>query len=86
MTAPTYAEWAASKRAGEWQPIETAPDDRVLLVGWWSSSAGYHLWEFDVEYREGSPATHWLDLPPPPASPGTNATGASEARGGKVGA
>ena len=99
MTAPTYADWAASKRAGEWQPIETAPRDGTYILlkfdgpfrdsecpgvavgkamepnGWWLTA----IWAASIAHQNPS---GWSPITP--ASPGTNATGAKEARGGKV--
>ena len=62
----------------EWQPIETAPKDRpillaawvaagpyyVLEVGWWEEDGGH--WAFG---SEGDP-THWMTLPSPPDQSG----------------
>ncbi len=58
------------EQRSHWQPIETAPDEAVLLLGWWCDLLGSKSWECEVEYyaRDNGkyPATHWMSLPAPP--------------------
>jgi hypothetical protein len=61
---------------GGWQPIETAPMDRRLLLwdGIWVSAGAYvdydsMGWIMDSEYPgDVSNPTHWMPLPAPPAA------------------
>ncbi len=74
---------------GEWQPINTAPRDKPILV-WgprsrgsalgmsiiavWGKASHVPLYGFvsyhgDPEDTDLIPATHWMPLPNPPASP-----------------
>lgn len=54
----------------EWQNIESAPDDDVLILGWWATFLGVRSWECEIEHydREFGDhcATHWMPLPDPP--------------------
>jgi hypothetical protein len=58
-----------------WHEIATAPEDEIVLLGWWFSAPGMGCsWEMDIDVPHES-ATHWrpLDdvegiLPPRPAS------------------
>lgn len=54
----------------DWQPIETAPKDSVLILGWWADVLGSVSWEIDIEYWGDDElqqfVTHWMPLPPPP--------------------
>ena len=50
----------------EWKPIETAPDDELVLLGWWVNVPDVgKWWEVEVEYPRKGP-THWMPLPTPP--------------------
>lgn len=64
---------------GDWQPIETAPHDEVVLLYWrdWSGveymeatrfSTGERLPNGFSNYSQHGWATHWMPLPPPPAT------------------
>lgn len=63
----------------EWQPIETAPRDTMILAG--NSREGYttlanfdhdreEWWEANTHWTDAHSAplypTHWMPLPPPP--------------------
>jgi hypothetical protein len=57
----------------EWQPIETAPKDRSILVYgcdsycvvWWYASR--KSWtDGDYIWANGEQWTHWMQLPDPP--------------------
>jgi len=64
---------------GEWQPIETAPPDTDVLLGWWRKWP-VRAWEQKVGWAVASntcpppwskwwcdsEATHWMHLPAPP--------------------
>ena len=70
----------------EWQPIETAPKGREVLVyiedfnkvttAWFCVNTG--LWPHDEAYTEDGEAcnvglpTHWMPLPEPPKEQGEN--------------
>lgn len=55
----------------EWQPIETAPADTLVLIGWWvqfSDCAGW--WETDIgEVHEFEHAQIWAPIPMLPPRP-----------------
>ena len=68
----------------EWQPIETAPKDRPILLAAWVANGPYYvlevgwweeqdLWEDTRGYwstpSDGT-ATHWMPLPKPPGQSG----------------
>lgn len=60
-----------------WQPIETAPHEQNVLVGWWyngewkcETAMASHGWRrngISTMSRHGQ-ATHWQPLPAPPAA------------------
>lgn len=65
-----------------WQPIETAPKDREIVVTAWANGTPnterfYAIvkwvelsqgWETDESYGPIHTPTHWLPLPPPPSA------------------
>lgn len=67
----------------EWQPIETAPHNEAVLLGWWQDNGiGNYDWQVVLGaashgWRRGtisnmsyhSFATHWMPLPEPLLSP-----------------
>lgn len=67
---------AEKKGAEDWQPIETAPDDARVFLGW----DGYGMWpcmklegsavvavgQGRLAIMKGEDATHWRPLPAPP--------------------
>lgn len=67
---------ALNVASAEWQPIETAPRDGRIVLGWftnprWPSGPGMLQWtDFNgggwTHYANGTP-THWMPLPEPPA-------------------
>ena len=63
----------------DWQPIETAPHDEVVLLYWkdWSGaeymetarySTGKRYENGYSDYSQHSWATHWMPLPAPPSA------------------
>lgn len=58
----------------KWQPIDTAPADTELLLGWFHQFLGDgRCWHMTVDFacstRGGwwhGQATHWMPLPEPP--------------------
>jgi hypothetical protein len=56
----------------DWQPIDTAPLDEDVLLGWWRTWPE-RIWECAAglagctrgRWRHGQ-ATHWMRLPAPP--------------------
>ncbi len=70
---PAYPAGPCDCGAGGWQPIETAPDGDILLLGWWCEFLGAKSWECEVEFYgrgDGHCATHWMHLPSPPETEG----------------
>jgi hypothetical protein len=67
-------------QSNEWQPIETAPKDRLLLlccVGWKPSEAKGEPWPVKVGgwwngvwniFGASWRPTHWMPLPAPPSA------------------
>ncbi|MEO0498960.1 MAG: hypothetical protein AAF205_00185 [Pseudomonadota bacterium] len=66
------------QKSNDWQPIETAPNDRQILVGYetgdvWLCSSIQNNFRW-VAYSENPDreddgvicATHWMDIPPVP--------------------
>ena len=66
--------------AGAWRPIETAPKDEDILLGWWQTWPD-RVWKQKVGWAAASntcghpqvsnawfdgEATHWMPLPEPP--------------------
>lgn len=56
----------------EWQPIDTAPADTELLLGWFVQFPVSH-WYMTVDFAHSTrggwkhrQATHWMPLPEPP--------------------
>lgn len=57
----------------EWQPIETAPKDEIILLaweggrwpGWWEKAETLKPGYWRVDGRRVNP-THWMSLPPSP--------------------
>lgn len=80
VAVPAIANLRAQRdaaRAGQWQPIETAPKDGTHILGFDSGEAQIITWDnydnswmvypqlmFDVT------PTHWQPLPPTPATAG----------------
>lgn len=69
----------ALPQPSEWQPIETAPSDRWILVwrsdsnvrdaAWFCLPPGPGFWYEGKGLRVDPPPTHWRELPAPPALP-----------------
>jgi hypothetical protein len=60
-----------------WQPIETAPKDGTLIDLWTPAGRltdygwgldGAECWTHPDGYVADAQPTHWMPLPPPPAS------------------
>ena len=63
-----------------WQPIETAPKDGSVFLGYWLGKMRdcsalqredgviwtFGAFSFHEEMRKGNIPTHWMPLPPPP--------------------
>lgn len=78
------AEYEAAKQTVGWQPIETAPRDGSVFIGWepqteyqkeggYAEQGNYDLctWRDDGFYSEGSlKPTHWIPTPLPPTKKG----------------
>jgi len=66
------AKQIGSALAAQWQPIETAPKDKMVLCYWedgsFSVSKYYHAkecWAYRMDDVRLFP-THWMPLPPKP--------------------
>lgn len=71
---------AALDKARGWQPIETAPHEELLVLGWYEGS----IWKQEIALASAGQrwdngysnrwfhgrATHWMPLPQPPAGEG----------------
>lgn len=52
----------------KWQPIETAPRDRLLLLfGVYESHERQEVQWMETGWWNQDTATHWMELPPPPS-------------------
>jgi hypothetical protein len=84
--AELHARYCETARAvlavmSEWQPIETAPMDVDVILGWWESWPGGHQWRQVIAWASSSnprspsntrrigKATHWMPIPAPPGAP-----------------
>jgi hypothetical protein len=44
---------AALRAAPEWQPIETAPDGRLVVVGWLDTEDSHYPENYEFDYLDG---------------------------------
>lgn len=52
----------------EWQPIETAPEGRLLLYGLYEGTPYMAVGAADTKWVYWFVPTHWMPLPAPPAA------------------
>lgn len=88
MAADAISEVLAHRKAEAWQPIETAPHETLVVLGWYEG----HVWKQEIalasagnRYPNGysdrwqhGRASHWRPLPAPPTTP--EAEGGSDER------
>lgn len=70
---------ALSDQVAGWRPIETAPADESLILGWWRDWPD-RKWECEIELASCTKggwrharATHWRHTPIPPVETGAGA-------------
>lgn len=51
--AAIHAITAALRAAPEWQPIETAPEGRLVVVGWLDAEDTHYPENYEFDYLEG---------------------------------